>query len=250
MSRGGHGGARGGVLKGATWEHDASIKLESKPSDLFPPYSIPIPAPLTEKEKREIAHYRNLRDQIHQGPLYTKARKLDSCIPAKTYGEDQYNNQYGTKSAADIDPFVGVPTYSMKYDQKKRVIPQLSGRPFNKELFPKELWSTLEGTEGNEVHNHINRIIQKKSLILSNTTPNPSSNKSTSHKTLTILEKIKNATEDEEAEGEAELEEEPEEDYDYEDDEDEMGGDYDGEQYFDGGDNDEDDGGEGGGDDY
>jgi hypothetical protein len=25
-----------GMLKGATWEHDASIKLESKPTDLFP----------------------------------------------------------------------------------------------------------------------------------------------------------------------------------------------------------------------
>jgi hypothetical protein len=24
------------MLKGATWEHDASIKLESKPIDLFP----------------------------------------------------------------------------------------------------------------------------------------------------------------------------------------------------------------------
>ena len=24
------------MLKGATWEHDASIKLESKPTDLFP----------------------------------------------------------------------------------------------------------------------------------------------------------------------------------------------------------------------
>ena len=34
-SRGGRGGARGG-LKGATWEHDPTIKLESAPSELFP----------------------------------------------------------------------------------------------------------------------------------------------------------------------------------------------------------------------
>jgi hypothetical protein len=32
--RGRPGGS--GMLKGATWEHDASIKLESKPTDLFP----------------------------------------------------------------------------------------------------------------------------------------------------------------------------------------------------------------------
>jgi hypothetical protein len=33
--RGGRGGGRGG-LKGATWEHDPTIKLESAPSELFP----------------------------------------------------------------------------------------------------------------------------------------------------------------------------------------------------------------------
>jgi hypothetical protein len=36
MFRGGRGGGRGDMLKGATWEYDASIKLESKPTDLFP----------------------------------------------------------------------------------------------------------------------------------------------------------------------------------------------------------------------
>ena len=37
MSRRGRGGYGGGSgLKGATWEHDPSIQLESKPSDLFP----------------------------------------------------------------------------------------------------------------------------------------------------------------------------------------------------------------------
>ena len=40
MSRGGRGGGGGfggrGGLKGATWEHDPSISLDNKPSDLFP----------------------------------------------------------------------------------------------------------------------------------------------------------------------------------------------------------------------
>jgi hypothetical protein len=36
MFRGRGGGGRGDMLKGATWEYDASIKLESKPTDLFP----------------------------------------------------------------------------------------------------------------------------------------------------------------------------------------------------------------------
>lgn len=34
--RGRGGGGGGGMLKGATWEYDATIKLESKPTDLFP----------------------------------------------------------------------------------------------------------------------------------------------------------------------------------------------------------------------
>jgi hypothetical protein len=34
--RGGFGGGRGNELKGATWAHDAELKIESKPSELFP----------------------------------------------------------------------------------------------------------------------------------------------------------------------------------------------------------------------
>jgi DNA-directed RNA polymerase III subunit RPC7 len=36
----------------------------------------------------------------------------------------------------------------------------------DKDLFPKELWSTLEGEEGEDVRKSINRAIQKKSLTL------------------------------------------------------------------------------------
>lgn len=52
----------------------------------------------------------------------------------KTYGEDQYNDQFsgGRGKKEDIDPFVGVPTYEQKYENKKRNVPQLSGRPFSK----------------------------------------------------------------------------------------------------------------------
>lgn len=54
----------------------------------------------------------------------------------KTYGEDQYNDQFsggrGKDGKEDIDPFVGVPTFEQKYESKKRDVPQLSGRPFSK----------------------------------------------------------------------------------------------------------------------
>ena len=136
----------------------------------------------------------------------------------------------------------------MKYAPKKRTIPQLSARPFNKELFPKELWPVLEGEAGEEVRKHVNRIAEKKALMLSGT-----GTKNSEEKTRIILEKIKNATgaeDDAELEEDEEPAEEEEQDYDFEDDENEMGGDYDGEKYFDNGEGDSGDDGDAGNDDY
>ena len=44
-ARGGRGGFARGGLKGATWEHDPGVKLESAPSELFPVCQL---EPLTE----------------------------------------------------------------------------------------------------------------------------------------------------------------------------------------------------------
>jgi hypothetical protein len=54
----------------------------------------------------------------------------------------------------------------------------------DKELFPKELWSTLEGEDGEEARKHINRAAERKSLILSGMQIDPSA------KTRVMLEKI------------------------------------------------------------
>lgn len=141
MSRGGFrgrgGGPGSGMLKGATWEHDAEIKLESKPSELFPTHpNLKRPAPLIDKELRQIEHYRTLQKKIHRGPLYTQPTKRDPNAPAKTFGEDQFNRQYGTNRKADFDPFNGVETYSSRYAPKKNDIPKLSGRPFSRFIVP------------------------------------------------------------------------------------------------------------------
>lgn len=115
----------------------------------------------------------------------------------------------------------------------------------DKNLFPKELWSTLEGEEGRAVRNTVNKGMKRKADIL---------NASTQEKGgLNKFEKIKDVfeTDDAGAEGEREEDEEDgqeeEEDYDYEEDEAEMGGDYGAEQYFDGGEGDDDDDGVDGG---
>jgi DNA-directed RNA polymerase III subunit RPC7 len=165
-----------------------------------------------------------------------------------SFSEAQFNSQYGNKGNAEIDPFHGVETYSQKYAPKKRTIPQLSARaPFNKELFPKELWEVLDGQRGQEVRKHVNRIAEKKAAFMGATTTDKA------EKVRVMLEKIEKSVglEDdaETAEDDEPGEEEPE-DYDFAEDEEEMGGDYDGEKYFDNGEGDSGDEGDGGNDDY
>lgn len=75
--------------------------------------------------------YKDLRDQIHHGPLYTKAPPRDPANLPKVFGEEQQNELFEIAGTTDTDPFVGVPTYSMKYDRKERAIPLLSARPFS-----------------------------------------------------------------------------------------------------------------------
>lgn len=75
--------------------------------------------------------YKDLREQIHHGPLYTKAPPRDPHTAPKVFGEEQENELFEARGRTDTDPFVGVPTYTMKYDRKERAIPVLSGRPFS-----------------------------------------------------------------------------------------------------------------------
>ncbi|QSZ30969.1 hypothetical protein DSL72_000529 [Monilinia vaccinii-corymbosi] len=239
--RGGRGGARGGGIKGATWDHDADLKLDFTPNDDYPRHpNLKRPSPLTRQERTQVKYYRTLRDKIHRGPLYTHSTKRDTDVPVKTFGEAQFNAQYGRDIKADFDPFHGVETYSMKYQRMKRAIPLVSEMSFNKEFFPKELWSVLDGEE--EV-----KAAKDNAALAAMGDEDPS------ERTRALLAKIEQATGVEGAEGEGDdvgEEEEEEQDNDYEDDED-MGGDYDAEQYFENGEEDDDDGGDGGGgDDY
>lgn len=130
----------------------------------------------------------------------------------------------------------------MKYQRKKRAIPLVSGMNFNKEFYPKELWSVLDGEEEA-------KAAKDNAAIAAMGEEDPK------ERTKALLAKIERATGVEGAEGEGEdmgeEEEEEEQDNDYEDDEEDMGGDYDAEQYFQNGEDDDDDGGDGGGgDDY
>ncbi|RAL67817.1 hypothetical protein DID88_008544 [Monilinia fructigena] len=76
--RGGRGGARGGGIKGATWDHDADLKLDFTPNDDYPRHpNLKRPSPLTRQERTQVKYYRTLRDKIHRGPLYTHSTKRE-----------------------------------------------------------------------------------------------------------------------------------------------------------------------------
>ena len=78
-----------------------------------------VPRSLSRIEKLQVSRYRTLRDQIHQGPLYT------------VLGDNgRISKQGGKLSKAQIDPFNGVQTYTMKYRRQTRRIPRLDGRPY------------------------------------------------------------------------------------------------------------------------
>ncbi|TQS36735.1 hypothetical protein Golomagni_02805 [Golovinomyces magnicellulatus] len=200
--------------------------------------SIQRPAPGTEIEISQIRHFKNLQEQMHRGPLFTQSSKGDSVFPSKKFSEDCANPQHSKSRKANVDPFFGVETYSMRYAPKMNELPKLSDRPFNKDFFPKELWPTLDGSDGANPRSNTNKSSQKKALTLGGMSTE------SKDKAKVLLEKIRSlGVEGEDGEEEEEVDEQAEMDDEFDDDE--IGGDYDAEQYFDGGEGDSD--GDGGG---
>jgi DNA-directed RNA polymerase III subunit RPC7 len=110
---------------------------------------VPIAAPLTKEEEREVNYFLHFRRQVHDGPLYTQTRSstADPSNPKRTYGQDQINQRYGVRSKATQDPFNAVPTYSQRFQTEQRSLPDFSTRRYCPELFPPELRATFEGED-------------------------------------------------------------------------------------------------------
>ena len=82
---------------------------------------MPVPKPLTQTEKAQVAAYRELKERIHKGPLYAVLRD-----------DVRVNKQRGFRPSAPIvtDPFDGVETYSQRYREQKRTLPKLDTRSY------------------------------------------------------------------------------------------------------------------------
>ncbi|BCS20116.1 DNA-directed RNA polymerase III subunit C31 [Aspergillus puulaauensis] len=243
MSR--FGAKKGRNLPGAefTWDNtDPSGEADTAPTPLFPKYAIPRARPLSEREQVQVELYRTLRERFHDGPYY-------SILGASS------GTGYTTNSKANFDPFNGMPSYSGRYQKKKRLVPRVQGRPYVMKFFPRELWTTVKPNYKPDglLDGYVPQTLQggvKRGFEEDDEDDDTSKRRRQGDG--------EDGDENEDAEGpvpDAEEEQDEEEivDDDFEDDDDDMGGDYNAEQYFDGGDDEYGDdgfgdGGGGGGD--
>lgn len=208
-----------------------------------------------------------LRHQIHSSPLYTSKRAAltDPTAPRKTYGQAQMNAVYGVKNKASLDPFTAMPTYSQKFVREERALPDWSGRPICRELFPPELLDTIDAGSARAAGSGGGGgggPRKKRKLELSRVSALPNAEEAFGMPSLeedevgedgaaassgqNLLDKLEQLREEEgdDVEG-AEEEEVPDEDEEDEVYDDEDAGDYDAENYFDNGDDMGDDYGDG-----
>ncbi|KAI5299907.1 hypothetical protein KEM56_002893 [Ascosphaera pollenicola] len=75
-----------------------------------------------------------LREKIHDGPYYVVLCGKQPVGSANA----------PSAKGASFDPFQGMATYGQRYVKKTRTLPKLAGRPYLMNLFPKELWTTLD----------------------------------------------------------------------------------------------------------
>ncbi|KAJ5317850.1 hypothetical protein PENANT_c004G04729 [Penicillium antarcticum] len=242
MSRRGGGGPKGRKPPGTefTWDADPGGEPDTAPQPLYPKYTVPFARKLSTAEQTQVDYYRHLRESHHDGPYYSV---LDAASSSA---------KKGSAARANFDPFHGMPTYSGRYQRKRRTLPKIVGREYVLKFFPRDLWKTLQPSfrpdaviDGYQAQTAtgVKRGFEDEE---DEAEGGPSKRKATG--------------DDDDDEGEGELEEnvlldEDEEqdaeemDDNFSEDDDEMGGDYNAEQYFDdGGDEMGDDGfGDGGG---
>lgn len=240
------------------------------------PYDTPTAEPLQTRERSEVDRYRALRDRFQNGPYYAAVNAASTSA------------KKGTAERAEFDPFNGMPSYSSRYQKRKRTVPKISGREYSESLsllssyeknseicrltlvivvhfFPRELWrivrpdykpdrpdAQIAGGRWKRVQAHFEDDEDEDVEEDEKARKRP---KAGDEEGGDEEEAQEDEGKDLDEEGEREGSDEDDElrDDDFSEDDDEMGGDYNAEQYFDAGDDEGDgdgfaDGGGGGGD--
>ncbi|KAF1814838.1 hypothetical protein P152DRAFT_367721, partial [Eremomyces bilateralis CBS 781.70] len=92
------------------------------------------PIPPSARERTQIAHYRDIRDRIRDGPHY-------AILGETTQGVNEYIPQSVNTMS---NPFEDMPTYAHSYKRVKRKIPKLDTRSYELRFFPEQLWTLLD----------------------------------------------------------------------------------------------------------
>ncbi|BDD62120.1 hypothetical protein MPDQ_000686 [Monascus purpureus] len=227
MSR--FGAKKGRKLPGAefTWDTEPGAEADTAPTPLFPKYSVPIARPLNQRERIQVDLYRALRERFHEGPDYS------------VLGVAGLEAKGDSKAKAQIDPFHSMPTYSGRYQRKRRTAPNMTGRPFILRFFPQQLWKVIQPSYNPDAALDGYAPQAKRTWIKRGFEEDEEEKEEQPTKRRRGGEDEDEEDRGDEEEAGLEEDEEREEeivDDDFEDDEDEMGGDYNAEQYFDGGD--------------
>lgn len=82
-------------------------------------YEPPKAEPLQRREQAEVDRYRALRDRFQNGPYYAVVNAASTSA------------KKGTKERAQFDPFHGMPSYSARYQKRKRTVPKIAGRDYS-----------------------------------------------------------------------------------------------------------------------
>lgn len=85
----------------------------------YQPYDTPKAEPLQSRERSEVNRYRALRDRFQNGPYYAAVNAASTSA------------KQGTKERAEFDPFNGMPSYSSRYQKRKRTVPKIAGREYS-----------------------------------------------------------------------------------------------------------------------
>ena len=124
--------ARGHISNADIPRNDDSAQLlydsdKPQPTPLYPQYHPSRPASITTAEKRSIALYRQIRDEIQNGPFYTILDQEGDGILAKPTPLQRKKRP----AAETMDPFNSMPKWSQRYTKKRRVLPDLTTRSYS-----------------------------------------------------------------------------------------------------------------------
>jgi hypothetical protein len=119
-------------FEGVVWSrpaHSSSKEITAKRSErgllsVYQPTATPITPPTTFRERAIVARYREFRDKIRKGPLYTVLNsdaRVGKSIPYSTLRKKGVAG-----SALKTDGFGSLPTYTHKYKKSARTMPDLS----------------------------------------------------------------------------------------------------------------------------